>query len=132
MSYLKTKSDVNQMAAALLQKNSHYASVVHCSYYSCLQLMKHIVINTLGISEQQIETDLEYKGGSHTYLINKITTYLQQERKDSRVFSSSITQLRRMRNTADYENIQVDSTIGGNSITLSETIITHLKSNIKI
>ena len=30
--------------ADLLQKNSFYPAVVHCSYYSCIQLMKHILL----------------------------------------------------------------------------------------
>ncbi len=51
MSILKSKSDINLMAAELLHKNSLYPSVVHCSYYSCFQLMKHLWLGKMGKTE---------------------------------------------------------------------------------
>ena len=77
MSILKSKSDINLMAAELLHKNSLYTSVVHCSYYSCFQLMKHLWLEKMGKTEEDLKTaNNNTNEGSHEVLINKIIVFV--------------------------------------------------------
>jgi hypothetical protein len=133
ISQLSNKSEINKAAAELLQDKSYYPSVVHCAYYSCIQLMKHILLFTLNKTEAEIANEVRNSGeGSHEIMINNINGHLRSNNKDWKTFNSSINQLKRLRVNADYENIQIDSTKGSNSILLSNTVLKHLKANIKL
>jgi hypothetical protein len=133
MSNLTNKSDINKAAADLLQKNSFYPAVVHCSYYSCIQLMKHILLFTLNKTENELQAEVRNSlNGSHEVIINNIMIHLRSNNKDWRTFSNNINQLKRLRVTADYENIQIDSTIGSDSINFADIVHKLLKNNVKI
>lgn len=132
MSYLTNKSDINRAAADLLQKNYYYPSVVHSAYYSCIQLMKHILLFTLKKTEKEIEIEVRTTNGLHEVLINNIIIYLKSNNKDWRTFNTNITQLKRLRITADYLDTEIDSDKGNNSILLSDVVLKHLKANVKI
>lgn len=83
MSYLKNKSEINYAAAVLLQKQSLYPSVIHCAYYSCFQLMKHLLITNLGKSESDISNEVRNTSdGSHEVMINNILNHLKSQNKD--------------------------------------------------
>ncbi|MDY0280344.1 MAG: hypothetical protein RBR35_07270 [Salinivirgaceae bacterium] len=58
MSYLRQKSEFNLDAAKLLQSNSLFAPSVHCSYYSCLQLLKATIIEFFGVSYEELDIAL--------------------------------------------------------------------------
>ena len=132
MSQLKNKSELNRAAADLLQQSSFYPSVIHCAYYSCIQLMKHILIVTLGKTEAEIAAEVRSSpNGSHEIMINNINDHLKANLKDWRTFNSKITQLKRLRVAADYENVPIDSVKGNNSIILSDEVLRHLKSNVR-
>ena len=131
MSYLKNKSEINRLAADLLQKQSFYPSVIHCAYYSCIQLMKHLMLNKLGKTEIDIVNEVRNStNGTHEVMINSIIMYLKLSNKDWKTFNTNINQLKRLRVSADYENIEIDSTKGSQSISLTDLIIKHLNSNI--
>jgi hypothetical protein len=133
LSHLTNKSEINKAAAELLQEKSYYPSVVHCAYYSCIQLMKHILLFTLNKTETEIANEVRNSGeGLHEIMINTINGQLRSNNKNWKTFNSSINQLKRLRVNADYENIQIDSTIGNNSLLLSDTVLKHLKANIKL
>jgi uncharacterized protein (UPF0332 family) len=122
MSILKQKSDINLMAAELLHNNSLYPSVVHCSYYSCFQLMKHLWLGKMGKTEEDLKTaNNNTTEGSHEVLINKIIAYLKNSTSaDSRTFQSNIGQLKKLRKKADYESVQIDVSVSKDSIDLSK------------
>ncbi len=106
---------------------------INCAYYSCIQLMKHILLFTLQKTETEIANEVRNSGeGSHEIMINNINGHLRSNNKDWKTFNSSINQLKRLRVNADYENIQIDSTTGNNSILLSDSVLKHLKANIKL
>ena len=133
MSHLKNKSEINSMAAILLQKQSLYPSVVHSAYYSCVQLMKHILIFTLGKTEAEISSEVRNSNsGSHEVMINNINDHLKSNNKDWKTFNTNINQLKRLRVIADYENTQIDFGKSNDSIHLSDIVLKHLRSNIKI
>lgn len=124
MSDLKNKSEISLLAAELLHKNSLYPSVSHCAYYSCYQLMKHIWLFTLHKTDVELAALIRNETkGSHEVLINQISEYLKGkiDLENLRDFNSSILQLKRLRHTSDYENVQIDSTKSNNSILLAKT-----------
>lgn len=141
MAYLIGKSNLNKAAADELYKSGHHPSVVHCAYYSCVQLMKHIIIHKIGKSEKQIEQDLrqtdqsgrKMNGGVHEYLINILYTNIKSQNMDGTVFNTNITQLKKLRGHADYSDaFNVDSTVSHKSITLANAVIKDLKTKFKI
>ena len=72
MSKLKEKSEFNFDAAQLLIDNYLYAPSVHCSYYSCFQLMKFTMNNFFGIGYDELNTRISVStsGGTHSYVTN--------------------------------------------------------------
>ena len=76
MDSLKDKSDLNLAAAELLYQESIYPAVVHCAYYSCVQLMKYICLNSIGKSEDDLrDLSIQLKQGSHEVLINQLKRF---------------------------------------------------------
>jgi uncharacterized protein (UPF0332 family) len=131
MGHLKNKSEINLTAAELLHKNNLYPSVVHCAYYSCVQLMRHIWTNKMGKTFDELSVlTKNSKEGSHELLINKVKTFLRSESLDDRAFNNSILQLKKLRVKADYEDEQIDSTISHNSISLSNATIKILNKTL--
>ncbi len=121
------------MAADLLQRSNYYPSVVHCAYYSCVQLIKHILIFTIGKTETDIENEARNSpGGSHQIMINNINGHLKNNNKDWKTFNDNINQLKKLRVNADYTDSQIDITIGKKSIILSDMVLKHLKANVRI
>jgi len=128
MGHLKNKSEINLVAAELLNKQYLYPAVVHCAYYSCLQLMRHIWINQMGKSLQELGVlTRNSRDGSHEVLINQIKMFLKSLSLDDRSFNNSITQLKKLRIKADYDDVSIDSSISSNSISLSKSTQTILK-----
>jgi hypothetical protein len=79
VSYLKTKSDHNLLAAKILIENSLHAPSVHCSYYSCFQLSKYALKEFFGIGYEKQEEELNLlkqtksgRIGTHDYVINRL------------------------------------------------------------
>lgn len=128
MSNLKNKSEINFDAAELLHKQSLYPSVIHCSYYSCIQLMKHIWLYKMNKTEQDLEIITKSSTeGSHEVLINQTGGFMKSKSIDFRTFNNLIGQLKKLRVNADYKDIQIDSSVSNNSITLSKNSLLILK-----
>lgn len=122
MTQLKNKSDINLIAAELLHKQSYYPSVVHCAYYSCVQLMKHTWLYIMKKSnEDLINLSNHTSEGSHELLINQIRSFIKANSQDDRTFNRDILQLKRLRVRADYEDLMIDYEISEKSITLSKS-----------
>jgi uncharacterized protein (UPF0332 family) len=131
MSHLKNKSDINLASAEMLHRNNHFPSVVHCAYYSCIQLMKHTWLNSMGKSEQELRglNDI-YNQGSHEILINQIKSFIQSKSQNDRDFNRDILQLKRLRVNADYDDIEIDYTKSNQSIILSKATLSIIKECI--
>ena len=123
MSFLINKSEINLASAELLHQKNNYASVVHCAYYSCHQMMAHIWYHKLN-KKDLVKSKEE---GSHEALINCIGGFLKEKSFDLRGFNNSIGQLKKLRHKADYKNEEIDSTISNNSIQLSKSTLLILK-----
>jgi hypothetical protein len=131
MGHLKNKSELNLGAAELLHKESYYPPVVHCAYYSCIQLMKHIWLNSMGKSEQELKViNNNSNQGSHEVLINQIKSFIQSKSQNDREFYNDILQLKRLRVNADYDDISIDYTKSNQSIGLSKATLSILKKCI--
>tara|TARA_B110000211_G_scaffold223947_1_gene274456 strand:- start:403 stop:798 length:396 start_codon:yes stop_codon:yes gene_type:complete len=131
MGHLKNKSELNFGAAELLHKQSYYPSVVHCAYYSCIQLMKHTWLNSMGKSEKDLRVlNNSSNKGSHEVLINQIKSFIQSKSQNDRDFNRDILQLKRLRVNADYDEISIDYTKSDKSIGLSKSSLNILKKCI--
>lgn len=124
MSLLSQKSLINYDSAGRLQQFTNYCSVVHCAYYSSVQLMRHILLNKIGKSEADIKSETAaINGGSHVYMINETFNYLKlKNNKELIVFFNKINSLKKLRIEADYGEVNIDYDKGRNSILLSEEI----------
>ena len=103
MDILLNKSKASLEASTLLHDEELYASSVHCSYYSTVQLMRHVLFNIFGEDENEFDNRKEVKSaGSHNYLINffrnKITKPIS-----GRDFANGLRDLKELRKNADYK-----------------------------
>jgi uncharacterized protein (UPF0332 family) len=131
MRHLKNKSELNLGAAKLLHQYSYYSSVVHCAYYSCIQLMKHTWLNSMGKSDNDLRNlNNSSSQGSHEVLINQIKIFIQSKSQNGRVFNRDILQLKRLRVNADYDEILIDSKKSNESLILSKSSLNILKKCI--
>ena len=131
MRHLKNKSELNLGAAELLHQYSYYSSVVHCAYYSCIQLMKHTWLNSMGKSDNDLRNlNNSSCQGSHEVLINQIKIFIQSKSQNGRVFNRDILQLKRLRVNADYDEILIDSKKSNESLILSKSSLNILKKCI--
>jgi uncharacterized protein (UPF0332 family) len=131
MGHLKNKSELSLGAAELLHNESFYPSVVHCAYYSCIQLMKHIWLNSMGKSEQDLKViNSSSNQGSHEILINQLKLFIKSKSQNDRDFNRDILILKRLRVNADYDDISIDYTKSNQSIGLSKATLSILKKCI--
>ena len=131
MRHLKNKSELNLGAAELLHQYSYYSSVVHCAYYSCIQLMKHTWLNSMGKLDNDLRNlNNSSSQGSHEVLINQIKIFIQSKSQNGRVFNRDILQLKRLRVNADYDEILIDSKKSNDSLILSKSSLNILKKCI--
>jgi hypothetical protein len=130
MSVLKNKSDESYIAAKLLIDNKHFSSSVHCSYYSCIQLMKYILIDLEGKTEDDLLAEQQLnKEHSHEYLINYFIKLLQQNGvyKTYRNSIGELPKLKVLRVKADYKAINIIEEEAIQAHSLSKKITTDLR-----
>lgn len=117
MSTLKEKSALNIKAALTLTNTADICSTsVHCSYYSCYQLIIHFLETKLNLDKGQRKNqyDIYVKGvrdaggfkilGSHEYWIQQfINDYRRKKSNEVPLIYTNLMQLRQARLEADYE-----------------------------
>jgi hypothetical protein len=128
MSYLKAKSEFNKSAAELLYDNNLYAPSVHCSYYSCLQLIKFLVKDFMNIDYQDQKKESDHlKQNSHEYVIRKLLNEVHGlSRIDYLDLRRNIYDLKSFREISDYENQIVDIDLSKKSIDKANDIRSYL------
>jgi len=95
--------------------------------------MKHILIKCLSKDERSMKVEMTNKKyNTHTYIIETIIDNLISRNINIREFRDEITQLKRLRNDADYMDLEVTSIEGTNSLTLSNRVQTFLKRNYTV
>ena len=125
MSSLKDKSDINIDAAEILFNKSLFAPSVHCSYYSCFQLLVYTYIRKLKIDCKTFSQNVAVsKQNTHSY----VTFFMEQElnklpdRKESRSIIRKFKDLKQFRVESDYYEINVDVDKGDSALRIAKEI----------
>ncbi len=134
---LKNKSEINIEAAKLLHDSDYYAPSVHCSYYSCLQLMKYSLNSHFKFTEDEIGSKInEYtrnnKDGSHNFFISFLFKEIKNNysKRESIDFNNKINTLKKIRTKADYGKDDILHNISNSAITLSNEITAIIKKHL--
>lgn len=130
MSILENKSIENHAAGLILISQNLFSSSVHCSYYSCIQLMKYLLLLNEGKTEEELYLMQQTaKQNLHEFLIN----YFIQQLRENNVYTvyrnsiGKLTQLKALRNDSDYKEIIIDETKARLASDLSFKILKDLK-----
>lgn len=113
---LKLKSEESIKASMMLLKQHLPNPSVHCSYYSCVQLILHLLRSHFGKTELAIKQEgmagAKTDNGYHNWLLNLIFKELVRlNGTDAAKFIGIIVMLKKQRATADYENRDIDFAI---------------------
>lgn len=133
---LRNKAVTNLDAALILkeQPNRHHCSSIHCSYYSCFQAIKYIIITDLGLSDSDIIINREkesslrngklIKPSEHDYLITLLHKNIINLKKldDAQTFNENISKLKSLRNNSDYKPILIEKDKSDNALNYAEAV----------
>lgn len=135
MSKLKEKSNFNIQAAEILLRDSLYAPSVHCSYYSCFQLLKYIIKFFFGINYDLQATNISSSTQkTHQYVVNFVTSELKRfvGFEESKKFKRKIKDLKQFRIESDYEDIEINSDKGELALKKAKEIRIYLIKNFNV
>ena len=128
MDYLYKKFEFNIVAAELLIENNLYDSSVHCSYYGCYQLFKYKIKTIDNVSYEALKQriDSTNRSSSHSFMIDEIVIKVKELIKDNseiRNFRRKINELKQLRLSSDYEDIQFDSVKSNKALAIAKEIV---------
>lgn len=135
MGELLKKSEENRQAALKLWSvDSWYAPSIHCAYYSCVQLMIHILMVVGKKDHNVLETEISLSGGgSHVYYIKQVQELLVKNgRADKVKIFSEIKSLKSYREKSDYKPIAITYDDSEKATSLSDKIYHMLKTEFKV
>ncbi len=136
MSKLREKSNFNLDAAEYLIAQDLYAPSVHCSYYSCFQLLKFIIQDFFGVDYDAQRNELRVnKQTSHNYVIQYIINELKQLEKKvdvRRKLIRQISQLKQLRVESDYLDIEISLEKSRQALTYANDIRSYAISNFHL
>ena len=142
MSELLNKSQKSCDAAeALITQHGFFAASVHCSYYSCIQLITYAFYYVLppltGVTKQQFVHNSSYNRGglgSHEYLHSEMKKAITARAtlQDAVAFDSTIKALKRTRTDADYKEHVINDIISREAQKKSIAVNTIIKSIFSI
>ena len=107
MSVLKDKSEENFQAIDILISSKLKAPVIHCAYYSSLQLVIHYFNIHCNVSQEEIQSGVNSEGSHNFYLNNFVTELKGLDRRNAVIFYTYFNQFKNKRKTADYSNIEI-------------------------
>lgn len=123
---MKEKSNTNEEAALLLKDNGQLCSSIHCSYYSIVQTLIHLLLHHYDLTNEEIkERHFSQNKGIHWYLKKFFSEEIDiVSRLKGRDFRSFLGQLNALRVKSDYHDLP---------ITIDETqSAIELTNNIKV
>lgn len=101
----KSKSNIDA-AEILIKTHKIYIPSIHCSYYSCLQVIIHILYEIEKWDYSQIKKECERaEHGSHTTMLNIIKENILSESNNHSLVNAVNTKfglLKELRQNADY------------------------------
>jgi uncharacterized protein (UPF0332 family) len=133
MSILIVKSKENLASAELLIETKYYNSSVHCSYYSCVQIMLNLLLNKLGYDPEKLRKEIQVSGnkGSHVFAINQIFNKIKEKENCHFIavdFRREISLLKNKRDKADYQEIVIDEQFSKDALGQAKAINTVLNN----
>jgi uncharacterized protein (UPF0332 family) len=132
MSKLKEKSEFNIAAAELLLEKDYYAPSLHCSYYSCFQLIKFTIKDFFGTDYETLSSNISSsKKNTHQYIIDHISNELINftDTKTGRDFKRKIKDLKQFRQESDYDDMEITIEKGNAAYLQAVEIRTYLTNN---
>jgi len=133
MDILLKKSASSLQASGLLKDEEHYASSVHCAYYSCIQLMRHILFNYYNEDETSFDSsENTNSAGSHIFLMNELTKRIPNRNFDSRNFKNNFRNIKNYRKNADYKQIVILPIDSNNAYKIALYINNTLKTTFQL
>ncbi len=130
----ETKSQNSLEAANELHQKTFYNSSVHCSYYSVLQFMLHVLYEELGGNKQSDDAEAKSQGGggTHVFTINQIKKWLKSktDRTARESFSNQLYQLKQQRVSADYDEKSFSPKESLKLYIQAQSLIQFLKQNL--
>ncbi len=112
MSNWREKSIQNLMSADLLIGEGFYSASIHCSYYSNIQLILHLLqkkFPSLDEFDKYQRKGFKKNKGFHNWIINDVVKNLFKiNNEDFRYVSNNIRKLKKLRIEADYKDIIFD------------------------
>lgn len=136
MNSLKEKANFNYEAAKLLISNSYYAPSVHCSYYSCFQLLKYIMFSFFGIEYSSLTSLVsQSRRNTHEFIIDYITREVNNSKldlQDKREFKRKIIELKRFRNDSDYEDVVIHNDKSNVALSYATEIRGYLQKTFRV
>ncbi len=128
------KSQNSLEAANELLQKAFYNPSVHCSYYSVLQFMLHVLYEELDRDKQADDAQARSQsgGGTHVFTINQIKRWLREktDRVTIKTFSEDTYHLKRQRVSADYEIKSFGRKEAQKLYTQAQSLIQLLKQNL--
>ena len=131
---LKSKSEINIDSAKLLEEKALFPSVIHCCYYGCFQLMKHMLCHKFTLDYEFIDSEVKsskltsHPISEHRYVWNKFESQIKKA-KDKRDFSNLVKDLYSFRVKSDYKPIEIGYTESTKARNKADEIITIIKNN---
>ncbi|MVZ67610.1 hypothetical protein GQF61_17325 [Sphingobacterium sp. DK4209] len=120
------KSQQSIEAADTLLRASHFGNSIHCSYYSVLQILYHIISEELGMTEEEINRGMTFdKSSSHKWIINKSIGLMRKlpiPKPQVLKLNSRINELKDNRVLADYGETLIDAHLARLSYNESQEI----------
>jgi uncharacterized protein (UPF0332 family) len=124
------------ISAELLKKAGYHANSIHCSYYGLFQKMKYTIKTHLKLSKEDYDNQSEISDmTSHRFLITLIKKEAIKkgaDRRDVEKITNNIVSLKSLRETADYEDIQINSDDSDGAYQMSTNLMRDLKTIFKI
>ena len=129
MSHLLFKSSGNLRAAEVMKTTKDFChSSVHCSYYACFQLAKHILCNVVN-PPVSLPTDRTVHNVISLKLFHDVG---KKDRNLADYINNNYSQLHTFRKQSDYEDVEVTQDQANKAYAMAERMCKGLKSNYGI
>ena len=130
---LQEKSLQSFNSAKFLFKQPYYPSTVNRAYYSCIQLLFHILFYKQNLDRKKFDNDRKkFHKGSHEWAIYLISNQIQEKHfKDFKWFKDSINAIKEMRVKSDYYDDIINQEMATLSISKADSIINFINLNFK-
>src|SRR5690606_1663377 len=136
------KSNENLASAQLLTGEDlrYYNASTQCSYYGCIQIIKHLLIHKIYSSEAEIMIKFnDYKsqgkkGNSHAFYINEVYKRLKSDgyKSFAKTFNQKMFELKTLREISAYQEKLIIDTESEEALRVSRDLVKNLKSIYKL